>query len=494
VRISINMSVQASQIPDLLRIGAIPTDTSMDVETSVLEPVVHSDTFCRFVLQNKGLLHSHSKIIFALDLSGTSAQQSTLPLSNGIYSLIQNARLKIGGKTITEIDDFGEFMSYKSQFVNNEAMKEREQYTTGRCMSYGMNYQNRVKSDTAAYQYGWDGSNTKGEGLTIDNNMEQIVSTDMTTGVTGPNKVRPCQPTPFHLQLSKQNADDLPTWQVSLADLFPFLRTNQLPLYMMKEEVSLELTFSQAGTDGSAVSSTTTSDRVICNTTNGQNASILTTETRMVADYIFYPQEMMESYANANRNLQFTFPDYRLSKYSLAGADMASQQIRNVGGAGRIISKVFFGFQSQDRNQTTMLNKYGAEAPGRDYTTGTVTDVGRKNFEATLNVKYNDNFVYPIDVDNSARHFHNISQAEGIVPFVSREVYGREGESLSANGFGYNIEEGVGGGVPGSQSVCGRNQAAAADQDLVANNGLSGQMSWFATRLPHNARGAGWKR
>ena len=480
-------AVQQSQIPDLLNIGAIPTDQTMDVETSVLEPVVHSDSFCRFVLQNKGILHSHSKIVFALNMVGA---QATLPLSTGIYGLIQNATLKIGGKTITEIDDFGDYMSYKSLFTNNEAMKEREQYTTGRQMSYGVNYKNREKNDGANYQYGFSGvdANVLGEGLTIENNYDQCVSTDMdNSNTTGPNKVDPFQPTPFYLQLSKESTDDLPTWQMSLADLFPFLRTNQLPLYMMKEEVSLELTFSQAGT-ASAVSKTTSSHRVIANTTNGLPATILTAETRMIADYIYYPQEMMEQYAAANQSLQFTFPEYRLSKFSITGANMATQQIRNIGGAGRVVSKVFFGFQSQDRNQTSLLNKYGAEAPGRDYKTGTTTDTGRKNFEATINVKYNDNFVYPIDVSNSARHFHNISQAEAIVPFVSREVYGREGESVSGNKYGVNVEDGVGGGTPLGFPMSGKNQATALAQDLTANSNLPGQMMWFASRLNKGER------
>jgi len=480
--------VQQSQIPDLLNIGAIPTDQTMDVETSVLEPVVHSDTFCRFVLQNKGILHSHSKIVFALN---QVANQCTLPLSTGIYSLISNATLKIGGKTISEIDDFGDYMSYKSLFTNNEAMKEREQYTTGRQMSYGVNYKNREKNDGAAFQYGFSGvdANVLGEGLTIENNMDQCVSTDSdNTNAKGPNKVTPFQPTPFYLQLSKEKTADLPTWQMSLADLFPFLRTNQLPLYMMKEEVSLELTFSQAGTAGVAVGPTTSSHRVIANTANAIGASILTSETRMIADYIYYPQEMMEQYAAANQTLQFTFPEYRLSKFSVTGANMQSQQIRNVGGAGRIVSKIFFGFQNQDRNQTSLLNKYGADAPGRDYKTGTTTDAGRKNFEATINVKYNDNFIYPIDVSNSARHFHNISQAEMIVPFVSREVYGREGESVSGNNYGVNVENGIGGGSLLPFPMSGKNELTALAQDLVANSNLPGQMGWYATRLNKGER------
>ena len=37
--------VSSGQIPDLLKIGAISTDTEMNVVTDVLEPVVQNDTF-----------------------------------------------------------------------------------------------------------------------------------------------------------------------------------------------------------------------------------------------------------------------------------------------------------------------------------------------------------------------------------------------------------------------------------------------------------------
>ena len=56
----------STNVPDLVRIGMIPTNTAINIETDVLDPVVHSDTFCRFQLQNKGILHSHSKIILRL--------------------------------------------------------------------------------------------------------------------------------------------------------------------------------------------------------------------------------------------------------------------------------------------------------------------------------------------------------------------------------------------------------------------------------------------
>ena len=86
-------SMSATQIPDLLKIGSIPTDTQMDVDSDILDPVVQNDTFIRFVLQNKGLLHSHSKI----QVGFTSATDiSTLPLNVGIAALFQRATLRVG--------------------------------------------------------------------------------------------------------------------------------------------------------------------------------------------------------------------------------------------------------------------------------------------------------------------------------------------------------------------------------------------------------------
>ena len=93
-------------IPDLMKIGSIPVNTVQEVETSILEPVVKSDTFCRFVFQNKGLLHSHSKVEIGLK---NAPQDAILPIGIGAYSFIKRVALKIGNQTICELDDFNEW-------------------------------------------------------------------------------------------------------------------------------------------------------------------------------------------------------------------------------------------------------------------------------------------------------------------------------------------------------------------------------------------------
>ena len=63
----------ASSVPDLVRIGQIPTNTAIDIETDILDPVIQNDGaantegFVRFQLQNKGFLHSFYSIVLNLE-------------------------------------------------------------------------------------------------------------------------------------------------------------------------------------------------------------------------------------------------------------------------------------------------------------------------------------------------------------------------------------------------------------------------------------------
>ena len=501
-----------NQVPDLLKIGAVQTDTDMNVQTDILDPVVQSNSFIRFAFQNKGILHSMSKINFCLKNVGTS---SVFPLNIGVYSLIQRATLKIGAKTICEIDDFNQFMAYKSLFVGNEAMKEREQYLTSRITNFGFEYKNQSISGENAHTYGQYGltavsvgasagvpkagdmnlTSTMARAITIDNGWDGITASGNQAACPAlngadangappndskvfPNKAgtgsgggAPATSTTGHPEyetgywqvLKKTTEDVCPHFQVSIADLCPFLRVNQLPLYMMDELVSLELSLSGD------------SDRLFCQNTPTQTCQIDTTKTQMIADYIYYPQEMMMAYAQANASLEFTYVDYRLSKYSVApaGGQMSkSTTIRNVGGAGRVITRVFFGVQDLDFKQAQPLGSYQSSAPSRTYNGAVTEDNANVNGKITVNLKYNDDFLYPIDVSNNARQFHNTAEAEGLVPFIGRECYSREGESLT----------------PASLRTPSSTPIWSGQQGMVERDALSGRFFWQSMRLSDNVR------
>ena len=59
-------------------------------------------------------------------------------------------------------------------------------------------------------------------------------------------------PLPTGIVWDWQNEVRKPQFSVLLADLFPFLKLNQLPLYMMSEQVSIHLTFTDKKVDSAA--------------------------------------------------------------------------------------------------------------------------------------------------------------------------------------------------------------------------------------------------
>ena len=115
--------------PDIMQnIGEIPTNQSIGVTTAVLDPVVHTDAMCRFVLENKGRLHGNSKITLAV---AKPANKTFFPINLGVHALISRVVLKFGAKEIASIADFNHFMAYRNCFTPNEQNFERDAITNG---------------------------------------------------------------------------------------------------------------------------------------------------------------------------------------------------------------------------------------------------------------------------------------------------------------------------------------------------------------------------
>jgi len=404
-------SAPMSNVPDLLRVGTIPDNTAIDIETDILDSVVFNQTFCRFQLQNKGILHSNSKITLSASITSASNSRAFFPVNIGVASLIDRAVLKAGTKTICEVEDFGHFHAYQSLFISGEHNKEREAYTTARLINHEPFYQNGSKageSDSNASLIGQQNASALAKGLQLNRELDQFRSNTQYDDVDEPfGNVYVSN----HLALGYN-----PTYQIALSDLFPFLKTAQLPLYMMKEPVSLELFWTDKSSNNRfCVDSATTYDF---------QADIVQTKTQMIADYIYYPQEMMTQYAQQNANLSFAYVDYRLAKRTLT-QDSAKSLILNIGGAGRICNKVVQMVTNNIYDGDGMiLGNYSSTGPNASVS---LEDGSSVNGSLIYNLRYNDHFLFPVDVDNSARHFHNIVQTEGKVPFVMRQEYSGEG-------------------------------------------------------------------
>jgi len=385
------MTDERSQIPDLMKIGAIPSDLSQDVDTEVLDPVVISDNFCRFVLSNKGFLHSFSKITLGVLNSGDDAR-STFPTNIGVHSLIQRCALRIGTTVIAEIDDFNHWMGYKSLFIDNDVNYQRETFLTSRITATELGYDNTLDSQ----------SNINASHLVVKSMVEPVQNAAGTASDTNP---------PHVISLANE-----PLFSVSVADLFPFLRFNQLPLYMIDQQISIELHFQPI------------TSRKRCVHKKGDEAAnqqwkINEANVKFVADYIYYDGDLMEQYRNSNSVMNWTYTDYRLNKRSFTNTQLVSSTVMDIGGAGRLCNKVVTALAyTLVAPDTSLTNEYNSFCPVLS---------NDNNGVFTNNLVYNDNRLYPIDRTNSALHFHDLVQTEQNIPHISRQMFNKEGGSLS---------------------------------------------------------------
>ena len=431
-------------IPDLVKIGTIPSDTAIDVATEILEPVSFSQSECRFVLTNKGILHSNSRLTFALSGDVINAagmgDDAFLPANIGIASLLQRVRLTVGGKTISEIEDFNHYYAYESMFIPPETNKEREQVFTGRV---GLGVKPTLKQRQLRYDVAGNASATlagniesltEADSVCIDNGKDFDQNFSSNTTILANDVVQ----TNTRQVWDFQREENKGVFSILLADLFPFLKMNQLPLFMMKEQVAIHLSFEPQAT--TAADSKRISTRFGKAANN--DATINRDDVKMVADYIFYPQEMMEQYMMSNQNMSFNYVDYQFVKRDVAAAEFTGQLIQNVGGAGRIVNKVCVQVENKKPATQGLINNYGSDTP-------LVTATGNGTIET--NLRYNDLFLFPIDVTNSARQFHNLVQTEGRIPHVSRDIYSGQGQLAKEAVFGgferYPMGSAYGGGT-----------------------------------------------
>lgn len=452
-------------IPDLVKIGTIPTDTAIDVATEILEPVSFSQSEARFVLSNKGILHSNSRITFAIDktvfTAPTTGQDSFFPINIGVASLLQRVRLTVGGKTVSELEDFAHYFAYESNFVTPENNKEREQVFGSRI---GLGTRPTLKERQADYKLAGVPANNiesinEADSICIDNGKDFDYDS---TSNTFPDKDDPLVST--RMVHDYQDSDNKGVFSILIADLFPFLKMNQLPLFMLKEQVMIHLTFTP---QVAGALTTADSGRVVTSLgdVGDADATILRDDVKMVADYIFYPQEMMLQYQQANANMSFSYVDYQFVKRDVSASEFSGQLIQNVGGAGRIVNKVCVQVENKKPGDQGLINNYGSDSP-----LVTATGVGT----VETNLRYNDLFLFPIDVTNSARHFHNLLMTEGRVPHICRDFYSGQGQLAKEAEFGAFEDYPMGSAYGGGSSAL--------------NVDVRSRANWHCYRLNRNER------
>jgi hypothetical protein len=371
-------------IPNFLMLDQIPANYTQQLETDLLEPVVFSqgaattDGFCRFTLQNKGFLHSHSKLFIALK-PGTDVNDAFLQPHVGIGQVVKKAVLKIGNKTLNEIDSWSALHAVKSSLITNENQREREMYLTGRSLNHDLVYN--------------ESSKVFADNMGLENGVEYDTDDDLQ------------QPT--WARMNASSPEECPSYSIDLSDLFPFLKVNQLPLYLIKEPINIEITFHPTVDFRVQISDTDTT---------GVACEIVRDELKFCADYIFYgSSDEMDRFAGGRgKDLNFSFVDYRLVEHSTSTAALGSGLVRNLGMANRMVPRVITLLNDSDAGEDVICGRNNSQAPFIN-SSGVVSDV-------KYNLRYNDRFEFTSDVDNFARLFSIFQQSEG-VPFITRQEF-----------------------------------------------------------------------
>lgn len=405
-----------SIVPDLVRLETIPVNYLQNIETDLIETSTFQEAtaqvpgFARFDLQRKGFLHSHSKLF--IGLVPPAGNNAYLPLNIGISSVIERAVLKVGNQVLNEISDFQFFHMLKSIGVDNENQVEREYYTTGRVINN--KFIHRVADGTQS------APTSQAPTYGLDNGREYSKDGADQEGAD-------LLSMPFATMDSTVPAQS-PVYSIDLSDLFPFLKTHSLPLYMIDEPLYIELHWSNLRSR-------------VCNRAAdaglGGSYTIDRNELKFCADYIFYTDgDAMERYAMANPTLEFTFPDYRLSKSTLTDVQLGTAQVRNVGMANRLVSRVMTQINKEvavadfaGTIQASILSKYTANV-----NTKVAPGTNTNNQALSYNVRYNDKFEFPTSITNVSRLFTHFTQSETI-PFVSRQMYSNS--QLGLTGFAF---------------------------------------------------------
>jgi len=387
--------VSPDTIPSLIKIGAIPSSYGQMLHTDVIDPTTFNQNRVRFTLQRvAGFLHSDSKITLAITPLTTT--RAYYPLNIGISNLIQSAALRIGNKTVCEIDDYQHFHSYQSVFVSNEDNKEREQYLSQRCMNHQPIYDDRTANATDKPP-----NSAKKVGLNVGRNP--VVAAG---GGAGSFQLLPWM---LNNANSAQTIEDAPVYSVYLSDLFPFLKFNQLPMFMLDEEVHIDLTFTP---EVSSLKEANQSLRMCV--ANGLDKTVQykvnENEVKLIYDSITYDGDIMEQYRSQNKKVVFQYSDYRLAKRT--GEQTAFNNLTfQLGGNGRLVTKVMFALQNDDNfTPESLLNGVTAKDVPSDES-------------LSVNLLYNDLYEFNVDRKNPALLFHTTQHAEGKVPMVTRDEY-----------------------------------------------------------------------
>tara|TARA_R110000737_G_scaffold350392_1_gene389264 strand:- start:3130 stop:4671 length:1542 start_codon:yes stop_codon:yes gene_type:complete len=235
-----------SDLPDVLKVAPLNRPVDQECSTDILQPTTISQSQCRFVLPNVGILDANSQLHVS-QIVVNSANQSTdsnsyYPSTVGACALISRCYLTIGGAEICDVRDVNQFINWKRHHYSNEykrgtAMPHQagnDVYMGSAGLVDALVTDQQKKSRGFLPPFGTIGKETSEYGFQ-DNTASAGFATQQNADINNTDKPK---------RLIPYEASRAPGMLIALAQLIPLLVGVQLPLFAIQQEVSIVIEWS----------------------------------------------------------------------------------------------------------------------------------------------------------------------------------------------------------------------------------------------------------
>jgi len=370
----------ASTIPEALKPTTMSTVSTMNIETNVLDPIVINQQFARFVLERKGILDMGSVVQLAVTCDPAASGKAFLPIKTGIHALIRRAVLRIGSKVVAITDEYGTYQTIRRQFKTAEEKSQKDMVKVGTVDVVCPN-----QAQTGLLQLRDVAYNSNGTAASV---LPQYAI--------------------------KASDSQTPVFTIKLSELFPAMREVSLPLYLIQEPCSIELSFQSQGASNAQEGRICSFETTV---TEAQKAIAVSTQNvKFLADYLTYDDSRMDDTAKrvmSDAGLPIPYEDIVLTATNFpataqpaAGSPAVSKVVRDLGLSGMTVRAIMAHMKKAGTNG--LLGQYASDAYA-------ISD--------SFNVRINDKQLFPREVESETRKSHELGQIFGTDISVANAEY-----------------------------------------------------------------------
>lgn len=383
-----------------------PTTEPQDIriETTILEPQNVSDAHTTFLFNNTGILDKHTRIVIPVSCPNTSIySENQFYLSAGAFGLIRTATLKYDGNVIAQTDECGQYNAMKRMFRPQNYRNKVEAVKVGSSFAFRNDTDKVYQKDIVPNNF-----------ADVDTGKVALMNSKYFRGDDVYSNIQTNNANPyFGLNVNPRyaitpNAETSFHAILSMEDLFPeFLGNVMIPLFLLENQLSLEIAFSSHADRGFYVD-------------NGvgipQPISIHTGGVQMVMDLLYYSEATMNRLEAESKSsgLPMLYGDLINIRQTLqhdeaeTPAPVAGQLTSDkksfavdIGLDNLVVRNMLMAFENPtpDAFNTRMLGKYSSNS----------SRVNRKG-DVSLQLTINNVPLYPSPVDMNNKLYDQTQQ------------------------------------------------------------------------------------